>query len=98
MDMSTIHAKIQKAKVNHQLTGEYADADWYRRANSAYKVKGVQQELVKRELGKRRRQERANNNMNLNKVFVDKAKEVLESSVFNEILEKAKEEIATDEN
>ncbi len=52
--MAQIRLQIDTAK-SGSVTGIYADPDWFRRANYALKMKGIEHQRLMREMGKKKR-------------------------------------------
>lgn len=58
---AAIKGQIEKAQAEQHITGQYADADWFRRAKGALRHLGVERADVCRELGDGNRRLRALN-------------------------------------
>lgn len=52
VDMTDIKAQIQEAKITAAVQHEYADPDWWHRANMALRIKGTQHQRLQNELTK----------------------------------------------
>jgi hypothetical protein len=60
-DITFIKAQIDEAKGRAAATGDYSDREWFRKAMSSLRIKGLLSQRIQTELGKRR-QERKNRN------------------------------------
>lgn len=95
-DLVVIKDKIEAAKVRRIETGEYADPDWYRRANTALRHKGREHQMLLKEAGRRRRsgslphqRAAAESNVSKDRVFIRVALNRLRREVFEEIAREA---------
>lgn len=90
-DMASIRYQLEAAKSNAAMDGEYADADWFRKATYALRMKGAQQQAISIEVGRRKRLAQSA----LETWFVRIAREILEEDLFEEIMDEAKEKVRT---
>ena len=85
-DMASIRYQLEAAKSNAAMDGEYADADWFRKATYALRMKGAQQQAISIEVGRRKRL----NQSTLETWFVRHARQILDEDLFEEIMDEAK--------
>lgn len=85
-DMASIRYQLEAAKSNAAMDGEYADADWFRKATYALRMKGAQQQAISIEVGRRKRLIQST----LETWFVRVARQILEEDLFEEIMDEAK--------
>jgi len=90
-DMASIRYQLEAAKSNAAMDGEYADADWFRKATYALRMKGAQQQAISIEVGRRKRLAQSA----LETWFVRIAREILEEDLFEEIMDEAKDRVRT---
>jgi hypothetical protein len=88
-DMASIRYQLEAAKSNAAMDGEYADADWFRKATYALRMKGAQQQAISIEVGRRKRMTQSR----LETWFVRIAREILEEDLFDEIMDEAKDKV-----
>jgi len=88
-DMASIRYQLEAAKSNAATDGEYADADWFRKATYALRMKGAQQQAISIEVGRRKRMTQSR----LETWFVRIAREILEEDLFDEIMDEAKDKV-----
>lgn len=81
-----IRGQIEKAKADRLDTGEYADADWFRRANGALRHLGVERNDIARELGETNRRLRAARNQANRNTFYVAVREVVDDATFERIV------------
>jgi hypothetical protein len=88
-DMASIRYQLESAKSAAALENEYADADWFRKATYALRMKGAQQQAISIEVGRRKRLAQST----LETWFVRIAREILEEDLFEEIMDEAKDKV-----
>lgn len=47
-EIAVIKAKLDSVRAKHHATGEYTDPDWYARAKTALRFKGVEHQILQR--------------------------------------------------
>jgi guanylate kinase len=82
-DMANIKSQIEGAGAN-------PDPEWLRKANFALRMKSAQQQRLQFYISQRKRDQTAE----LNRRFVNVAKDILEESLFQEILDNANYQLA----
>lgn len=60
-DITYIKAQIDEAKGRAAATADYSDREWFRKATSALRIKGLLSQRIQSELGKRRQQRKNRN-------------------------------------
>lgn len=65
--------------------GEYTDPDWYRRVNFALRMKGREMQMIAREFGARKLQQKREDGSTWEHRFLEKARELLEPEIFQAI-------------
>ena len=90
-EIHDIKGQIEKAKSKAASAGEFADRDWYHKANHASRNKSRQYQKVVREISNRKKAERARSNNSPEKVFIQVAKRRLDEEVFADMWAEAKE-------
>ena len=87
-----IDSQLSDAKAKVHTTGQYADPDWYRRAQHAAKRMGRQSQTVQIELARQKslQKERSRAEVPLSQYFLDVAREEMDSDDVREMLETAK--------
>lgn len=97
-DIAHIQMQLETAKDQVKFTGVPADVNWYRKAKQALTMKQMELKrlnMLEVELRSRRKAEqqkkRIEKNNSIAKVFTDIAYKKLDSKVFDDIYEKAKE-------
>lgn len=86
-DMASIRYQLEEAKSKAATGGDYSDADWFRKASYALRMKGAQQQAVSIEVGRRKRLVQST----LETWFVRVAREILDEDLFEEIMDEAKD-------
>lgn len=81
-DMANIKSQIESA-------GNSPDPEWLRKANYALRMKSAQQQRLQFYISQRKRDQTAE----LNRRFVNVARDILEESLFQEILDEAYNQI-----
>ena len=104
-DIARIQIQLETAKDQVKFTGVPADVNWYRKAKHALTMKQMELKklnMLEVELRSRRKEEhqkkRIEENNSIAKVFTDIAYKKLESKVFEDIYEKAKEIVEEKKN
>lgn len=87
-----IDSQIADAKSQVHTTGEYADPDWYRRAQHAAKRMGRQSQAVQIELARQKelQKERNRTEVPVSQYFLDVAREEMQPQDFRDMLDTAK--------
>jgi hypothetical protein len=88
-DIDAIKSQIREAQNRVAVEHEYADRDWYRRANDAAKIKGRQGQLIQARLGILKQQEREARLSSLPRRFMDAAYELLDLETYQRINDEA---------
>jgi len=86
-----IKGQIEKATANRWATGEYADPDWFRRANGAHRHLGVERAEVCREIGEVGRALRAANNEASRDLFRKAVHQIVGDATMDRIIERHRE-------
>lgn len=89
-DIAAIRAKIDRAKADKIITGQYSDPDWFARVNAALRFKGMEHQRLQRIAGRLARQERAASARRFEQAFVDQARKVLKPDTFAAIIDRAR--------
>jgi hypothetical protein len=87
-EMDEIRTQIEDAKAKAAATGDYADREWFRRAKYALRAKGRLHQQLQYRLGVLRK-ERSTQSTEVEKQFVNVAREVLPDEQFHRILQTA---------
>lgn len=85
--MAQIRLQIDTAK-SDSVTGIYSDPDWFRRANYALKMKGIEHQRLMREMGKKKEEERKARASTYERLFEQEAKKILSVETYREIQDK----------
>ena len=88
-EIAKIKAQIGKAKGHAAESGEYADTDWYNRANLALRLKGRERQVLQLEFGMRRKEERKAHNSTIERAFIAAARLRLNPLTFQAIMDEA---------
>ena len=83
---ASIRGQIDKAKADRINTGEYADADWFRRANGALRHLGVERNDICREIGEVNRAIRKANGDANRHLFYLAVRDVVDDATWNRIV------------
>ena len=89
-DIAAIRAKIDRAKADKIITGQYSDPDWYARVNAALRFKGMEHQRLQRIAGRLAREERVAGARRFEQAFINKARDVLAADVFQSIADQAR--------
>jgi hypothetical protein len=89
-DIDSIEYQIETARVEARSNGNYADGQWYAKAQYALRRKRKTVDFAKQIMGERRRNKNIAMSNTLSSVFVDVARESLSEEEFSAILEDAK--------
>lgn len=99
-DLSSIKDQLQAAAIKRASTGEAADRDWFRRATSARRVKGLIDQKIALELGRRTQarkeqniRKRENERADFLDAFMSCAQELLPETLCAAIITAATERI-----
>lgn len=99
--LADIRTQLDTAKSRVHIDGVYADADWYRRAEAARRMAGVEHQTVLRLLGERKRAAKQQAHQRSQELqgrrFIEVARRWLEPDVFIAIMREATETIAESE-
>lgn len=85
-DITAITDQLGQATAKRWETGEYASADWFRRAKTAKAIKGRQLEMVRRARKERRHQERRASGDLFGHYLMDAARAVLPAQMFDVVM------------
>lgn len=88
-EIAEIKAQIGEAKSIAAKTGEYSDPQWFRRANYALRLKGIEHQSLLLEYGKKRKEEKAARNVTLEREFINVAKTRLDPTSFRLLMDEA---------
>jgi uncharacterized coiled-coil DUF342 family protein len=88
---AAIKGQIEQAQTHRQITGEYADADWFRRAKGALRHLGVERNDVAREVGDVSRRLRRLNDLLSRDDFHNAVREVVDEQTYARIVDRARE-------
>lgn len=91
-DMAIIKSQLDFAKSEASQTGKYRDGEWFNNARLALRLKGREHQLVSRELGKRSKKEREFKSNRFEQRFINVARRILKSDVFEEIMKEVTNE------
>lgn len=91
-EIAQIKTQIGAAKAEAAATGNYADRDWFLRANHALRMKGREHQLLQTEHGKRRKAVRRDFNARVERAFIDVARRRLDPELFSEMWSEAMSE------
>lgn len=89
-DITSIKIQIDEAK-DKVIDGEYADRDWWLRVNGALRIKGRQSQQIQNAIGRVKRERKEKEQLQLERRFMNIARQELSYEVFNKILDQAKE-------
>ena len=78
-----LDTQIFDADVTFKTTGKYANSQWYRRAKIASREKGVQMQIINREISRRNNEEKREDALRYERMFI----EVTRSRVSKEMYE-----------
>lgn len=93
-DLTSIKDSLDHARTNLITDGEYADPDWYRRAQTARRIKARQIAMVQRERKGLRQAENRARGGRLPEFFMDAARLILNEKAFRAIHETAETMLA----
>jgi len=77
-EINAIKSQLEAAKTTQHQTGEYANPDWFRRANSALRIKQMQIQKIQLLLSSRRE-------ISLPALFMSVCEEKLDPAVFSSL-------------
>ena len=88
-DMNAIRSQLNAAKVNRIETGEYANADWFRKATDALKHKGREHQELQFALGRLSKEQSKEQTrefqLRKERFFIETAKELLDEKTYSKI-------------
>ena len=85
-DTAKIRYQVGEAKSKVAENGVYSDTIWFRKATFALGMKGVEQQAIQSEIGRRRRQRK----ISAEECFIRAAKRILQPALFQEIMDESK--------
>lgn len=88
---AAIKGQIDQAVASRRVTGEYADADWFRRAKGADRHLGVERNDVCREIGETDRALRRLNGLLNRNTLVVAVREVVDEATWERIVARHQE-------
>jgi len=92
-DMNAIRSQLNAAKVNRIETGDYANADWFRKATDALKHKGREHQELQFALGRLSKEQSKEQTrefqLRKERFFIETAKELLDEQTYRKIWEVA---------
>lgn len=88
-EIADIKGQIEAAKARAREFGEYADAIWMAKANSALRYKQNRHQELLRLGAAERRKAKAANSYTLQNAFMDAARRLLDQETFAEIMDEA---------
>lgn len=86
-DVNAIKVQIGAAKAKVYTEGEYADPQWYQRANTALLVKKRQLQIVQTMIGQKRREKIDS----IERIFVDICRERMEPDLFEKLMRRTQD-------
>jgi hypothetical protein len=89
-EIADIKQQLEQARLVKHLTGQYADRDWYIRANAALRHKGQESQAIQIALSRLKTQKKERPDT-LEGRFVEIARQKLADEVFTDILSEARE-------
>lgn len=89
-DIDSIKTQIDSARATAAATGEYADREWFIRANHALRVKQRQHQALLIEIGRAGKAERKARAVRFETVFIETARELVPQEQFNTIFQLAR--------
>ena len=87
--LADIKGQIEKANAHQKVTGEFADADWYRRANAARRYAAIEHQNILRDIAAFRRSQRQIASATFESSFIESARELLDASDFTMVFKDA---------
>ena len=90
-EMADIKLQLEQARLIKHQTGQYAEREWYLRANNALRGKGLESQAIQLELSRRKEKQRNKRPDTLEGRFVEIARQKLAEEVFTDILSEARE-------
>ena len=88
-EITIIKSQIEGAKYGAKTKGEYADTDWFHRANKSLRFKGIEHQKLLIERKKIKDKIKQNRNKNLDQCFVEVSKITLSHELYMKILDTA---------
>jgi predicted O-methyltransferase YrrM len=87
--LADVKGQLEKASAHQIETGEYADADWYRRAKAAQRYAGIEHQQLLRQIADIKRTLRASGANNFEACFINAARELLKPDDFRMVIDAA---------
>jgi hypothetical protein len=84
-----IDSDVHDAQIDYRERKTYANPKWFKKAVAASKNKGVQLQILHRELGDRRREEKREDTLRYERTFMDVAKTQLKPEQYETIVMEA---------
>lgn len=95
-EIASIKEQLDEAKTEQLVTGTYADPGWWRKANSALRMKGRFVQKIQRQIGLAKQDEHQQSSVTFERHFISVAREVLDKETYSAIIEKAQSLSAVD--
>lgn len=84
-----LDSDIHDAQIEYRARRVYANLQWFKKAVAAAKSKGVQLQILHRELGDRRREEKREDALRYERMFMEVAKKLLQPEQYETIVREA---------
>lgn len=85
-NIAELSSILARARSKLATDGEYADAGWYRRRDDALKYLRKQENMIREEIGLRRREDRREAAHRFERHFIDAARKQLDNPIFMQIM------------
>lgn len=92
-EINQCKSQIQLAKSNASANKQYADITWYNKAHQALRIKQQQYQQVLRAMGVKKKEEKRQQQIAIERTFMDVAKERLGWDTFIEIVREAEKRV-----
>lgn len=89
--LANVKGQLEKAAAHRIATGEYADADWYRRAKAVQRYTGIEHQQLLRQISAIKRTQREVNARSFDACFVDAARALLPPDEFRRLYDAARQ-------
>ena len=89
IEIAQIKSQVEHAASEAREYGDYSDSDWFFRAKSALRFKGIEHQQLLKELAKRKKEDRVRFNLRFERVFVEVARTRIDPVLFQQIKEEA---------
>jgi len=85
LDRAKIQSQLDEAKTKAFVDGQYADRKWFRAAEHAYRMKGIEMQQLQQTMGKIVNSEKKKDAARFERVFMETARSMMPREVFNDI-------------